>query len=82
PRKFNLSGAISGVEAVPDLSWVHVDMRTKLSSKCNGARINLHHIVFKAKSVEASVSIDDSAAVPGEELGVNAVSINPYYAEK
>ena len=82
PRKFNLSVAVSGVEVIPEHSWVHVDMRTKLSSKCRGARINLHHIVFKAKSGEALVSIDDSAAVPGEELGVNAVSINPYYAEK
>ena len=82
PRKYNLSVAISGVEAVPDLSWVHVDMRTKLSSKCNGARINLHHIVFKATSPEAVVSIDDSAAAPGEELGVNAVNLNPFYGEE
>ena len=82
PRKFNLSVAVSGVETIPSLSWIHVDQRTKLSTKASGARINLHHIVFKATSPEAIVSIDDSTAAPGEELGVNAVSLNPFYSEE
>ena len=36
-------------------------------------------VFMLAASAEAVVSIDDSAAAPGEELGVNAVSLNPFY---
>ena len=61
---------------------MHVDGRTKLSTKSGGARINLHHIVFTARAREATVAISDASAKPGETLGVNAVSLNPYYEEK
>lgn len=30
-------------------------------------------------SANQKVYVDDSAAAPGEELGVNAVSLNPFY---
>ena len=83
PRKFAMSVTVQdGAEIEPTLSWVHVDGRTKLSTKCSGARINLHHIVFTARASEATVAISDSSAKPGETLGVNAVSLNPYYEEK
>lgn len=82
PRKFNLSVAVSGVRVHPELSWLHVDSRTKLSTKSRGARINLHHIVFTADAPDATVVIDDKLASPGEILGVNAVSVNPFYAEE
>ena len=39
-------------------------------------------VFMLAASAEAVVSIDDSAAAPGEELGVNAVSLNPFYGEE
>ena len=67
---------------MPSLSWLHVDKRTKLSTKSGGARINLHHTVFVARASEATVTISDETASIGEELGVNAVSVNPYYEEK
>ena len=80
PRHFALSVEVSdGAEILPSLSWVHVDGRTKLSAKNSGARINLHHVVFVARAAEATVTISDAAANPGETLGVNAVSLNPYY---
>ena len=82
PRKIPLTVTLSAAQILPDLTWVHVDNRTKLSSKHLGARINLHHIVFRASSPTARVVIDDALAAPGEELGVNAVSVNPYYEEK
>ena len=44
------------------------------------ARINLHHIVFTARSPEVELKLDNAAASPGEELGVNYVSLLPYYA--
>ena len=80
PRHFALSVEVSaGAEVVSSLSWVHVDERTKLSSKNGGARVNLHHVVFVARAEEATVTISDRAANQGETLGVNAVSLNPYY---
>ena len=83
PRRFALSVSLSSeVEVVPSLSWLHVDKRTKLSTKSGGARINLHHTVFVARASEATVTISDETASIGEELGVNAVSVNPYYEEK
>ena len=82
PRRFALDVSLSdGAEVVPSLSWVHVDRRTKLSTKSAGARINLHHIVFVARSSEVTVTVSDAAAKPGEELGVNNVSLNPFYPE-
>lgn len=82
PRKIPLSVTLSSARVLPELSWVHKDKRTKLASKHQGARINLHHLVFRAEGAEARVVIDDAPAAPGEELGVNAVSVNPYYEEK
>ena len=82
PRKFALAVEVSGeVKMEPSLSWVHVDRRTKLTSKNGGARINLHHVVFTALAEEAVVTIFDVGASSGEALGVNAVSLNPYYRE-
>ena len=82
PRKFALSVTVQdGAEVEPALSWVHVDGRTKLSAKNGGARINLHHVVFTARASEAMVVLSDADAKPGETLGVNAVSLNPYYKE-
>ena len=83
PRKFAMSVKMSDeVEIHPSLSWVHVDGRTRLTSKNGGARINLYHIVFTACAKEATVTISDADASPGEMLGVNAVSLNPYYEER
>ena len=82
PRRIPLEVTLSSeAEKVPSLSWVHEDKRTKLSAKSQGARINLHHIVFVARATEATVTVSDAAAKPGEELGVNCVSLNPFYPE-
>ena len=83
PRRIPLDVTLSSeAEKVPSLCWVHEDRRTKLSSKSQGARINLHHIVFIARATEATVTVSDAAAKPGEELGVNCVSLNPFYPER
>ena len=71
-----------GAEVDRALSWVHVDERIKGRYEMNNgiARINLHHIVFAARSREVELTIDNAAASPGEELGVNYLSLNPYFA--
>ena len=83
PRRFAVSATLSeGAEIDKSLSWVHVDERIKGRYEMNNgvARINLHHIVFTAKSPEVELMLDNAAASPGEELGVNYVSLLPYYA--
>lgn len=82
PRHFGVSAKLSsGAEIDEKRSWLHVDKRIKGRYAINNgvARINLHHIVFTARAGEVDLVIDNSAAKPGEELGVNYVSLNPYY---
>ena len=83
PRRFGIDATLSdGAEIDGSLSWVHVDKRIKGRYEANNgvARINLHHTVFTAKAEEVELKIGNSAASPGEELGVNFVSVKPYYA--
>ena len=79
PGKIPLSVKLSAeAEAYPGLSWVHVDRRRKPKK---GVRINLHHVVFVARGTSVEVSLDNADARPGDETGVNFVSLNPYYGE-
>ena len=55
------------------------DARAKSKAR-HGARINLHHIVFAASAPEMEVTLDGSKMAPGDEIGVNFVSLNPYYS--
>ena len=83
PRRFAVSATLSeGAEIDKALSWVHVDERIKGRYEMNNgvARINLHHIVFTAKSPEVGLEINNATAAPGEELGVNYISLLPYFA--
>ena len=85
PRRFGVSAALSdGVEVDERLSWVHVDRRVKgrYAANDNVARINLHHVVFTARRAAAELVIDNVAAQTGEELGVNHLSILPYFSRE
>ena len=85
PREYGLRARLSeGAKVRPDLSWVHVDRRVKgRYSNNNGvARVNLHHIVFEAKADKVEIAFDNAEAKAGEELGVNFVSLNPYYEDR
>ena len=82
PRRFGINVRLdAGAEIREDLSWVHVDKRTKGRYDHNNgvARINLHHIVFTARAAETEIVFDNAAAQAGEELGITAVSLNPYF---
>ena len=83
PRRFPVSATLSDGAAIDGkLSWVHVDERVKGRYAVNDgvARINLHHIVFTAKAPEVELALDNSTASPGEELGINYVSLLPCYS--
>ena len=77
----SLCSWVLGAEICDDLSWVHVDERVKGRYDFNDsvARVNLHHIVFTARTAEVEVLFNNAAAKVGEELGFNAVSLNPYF---
>ena len=47
----------------------------------NVARVNLHHIVFTANAPEVTITLDNALAAPGENLGVNFVSLTPFLLE-
>ena len=82
PRRFGIDVRMgAGAEVRKGLSWVHVDERVKGRYDFNNdvARINLHHVVFTARAAETEIVFDNAAAKVGEELGLNAVSLNPYF---
>ena len=85
PRRFGVEARLlDGAEVDRALSWTHVDKRITGRYAINDgvARINLHHIVFTAKAETVEIALDNAAAVVGEELGVNFVSLNPYFERK
>ena len=85
PRRFAVAASLgAGAKVDPVLTWTHVDRRIKGRYGQNDgcARINLGQIVFTAESSEIEVSFDNSSAKEGEELGVNYVSLTPYYGKE
>ena len=84
PRRFAVAASLgAGAKVDPVLTWTHVDRRIKGRYGQNDgcARINLGQIVFTAESSEIEVSFDNSSAKEGEELGINYVSLTPYYGK-
>ena len=82
PRKFAISasaGAGAAVDAA--LTWTHVDKRVKGRYAANNgcARVNFGQIVFTATAPETEISFSNEQAKEGEELGLNYVSLLPYY---
>ena len=82
PRTFAVSasaGAGAAVDAA--LTWTHVDKRVKGRYAANNgcARVNFGQIVFTATAPETEISFSNEQAAEGEELGLNYVSLLPYY---
>jgi hypothetical protein len=65
----------SGVTLIPEKSYVHVDNRKDKGR----ARINLHHLRFRANAERASLSFTDEAAAVGEQYALNYIMLKPYY---
>lgn len=82
PRRFGIRATLGpAAEIDPSETWQHIDRRDKGRYAFNDgvARINLHHIVFTARASEISLAFDDALATPGEHLGLNSISLNPFY---
>ncbi len=85
PRKFGITAHLSESADIQDkLSWHFVDKREKGRYAHNNgvARINLVHIVFIAKSNTVTITLDNAAALKGEKLGINYLSLNPFLMEE
>lgn len=63
-----------------NLSWRHVDRRPP-SQRKKGPKTNVLRTVFTAEGTEATVEISNAAAPEGSRLGVNAVSLAPYFEQ-
>lgn len=85
PRKFGITASVgNGAKVDPALTWTHVDRREKgmYAHNNNCARVNLSQIVFTATKPETEIVFSNEAAAPGEELGINYISLHPYYPAK
>ncbi len=82
PRQFGIRATLGqAAEIDPVDTWLHIDRRNKGRYAFNDgvARINLRHVVFTARASEIPLTFDDEAAKPGEHLGINSVSLNPFF---
>ncbi len=83
PRQYGIDVELDGVEILPEKSFVHVDRRGRDRAKGgnSAARINLHRVVFRAKSPTQRIAFHDERALPGEELMINFIQLKPYFEE-
>lgn len=81
PRRLPVEVELSNVEIIPEKSYMYIDDRPKNAKKGDYARINLHSIVFRAKSEQCRIEFNDRAANPGEKSAVNYIALRPYFAE-
>jgi hypothetical protein len=83
PKKHPLSAILgAGAEVIPEKSYVYVDDRTSGKKADDGlARINLHHIRFRATAPSFKVTFTDAEAEPGTETALNYVMLKPYYED-
>ncbi len=82
PRRYGIDFEIDGVERISGKSFVHIDRRAKGVTHTKSddiGKINLHRIVFRAKSSEQSITFNDAKALPGEALCINFIQLNPYF---
>ncbi len=80
PRRYGIAAQLQGAEVLPEKSFVHIDRRksTRRLGDDHVGKINLHRVIFRAKAPTLTVTFDDSAASPGEELMLNFVQLKPY----
>jgi len=81
PRQHGLAATLGeGAELLPEQSYVFVDRRNSARKKDDGmARINLHHLRFRATGDTVTVAFSDAGAAPGEELALNYIMLKPYF---
>jgi hypothetical protein len=81
PRRIELDVALGASARIDtDLSWRHVAKPRKRSPRA-GAFVNYEQIVFRATAPEVELRVSNDAAPDGSELGVNYVSLCPFFPE-
>jgi len=83
PKQFGLNAVLdAGAEVIPEKSYVFVDRRNSGRKKDDGlARVNLHHIRFRAAAPSVTVTFTDAEAEPGTEIALNYIMLKPYFEE-
>jgi len=83
PKEHRLGVVLgAGAELIPDKSYVFVDRRTTGEKANDGwARINLHHLRFRATAPSVEVTFTDAEAEPGAETALNYVMLKPYFED-
>jgi len=80
PRRYGIDVELDGAEMLAERSFVHIDRRKSHRSRDPGhlGKINLHRVVFRARSATQVIAFHDTRAVPGEELVMNFVQLKCY----
>ncbi len=81
PRQHGITATLgAGAELIPEKSYIFVDKRNTGRKKDDGqARVNLHHLRFRATAESFTVTFSDVDADPGEELALNYIMMKPYF---
>lgn len=76
PRRYGIEAELEGAEILPEKSFVHIDRRQ--GDNKNFGKINLHRIIFRARTPNLVLHFTDAGASPGEQLLLNFVQLKPY----
>jgi len=83
PKKHRLRAILGdGAELIPEKAYVFVDQRNSGKKANDGwARINLHHVRFRATAPSVKITFTDDEAEPGTETALNYIMLKPYYED-
>lgn len=81
PREHGLAVTLEGgAEVMREHSYTFVDRRNSGRKQGDGlARVNLHHVRFRATGTECTVQFSDAPAAVGSELALNYIMLKPYF---
>ena len=83
PRELGMQAVLDeGAEVIPEESYVFVDTRNTGRKQDDGfARVNLHHVRFRAVAPSVTVTFTDAEAEPGTQIALNYIMLKPYFEE-
>jgi hypothetical protein len=81
PKELGMKAILdSGAEVIPEESYVFVDTRNTGRKEDDGlARVNLHHVRFRAVAPSVTVTFTDADAEPGTQIALNYIMLKPYF---
>ncbi len=79
PRRIEIEGVLGdGAEVDPGRSWVHVGK----GGRKGGGQVNVHHVVFTARTESVEITFSNRSAPVGSRLGINGIGVLPYFGEE